>query len=267
MLLHAGQRVIGLSSADPELTRDLAQLLGAYRLPPSSPAAEPDEWIRVVQTRDGAWYVGEARGVETPCGSHSEAVDAAEFLVTHRLLDALATHLHLHGAGCAVGDGAVLALGPSGAGKSSLALHWSMTGHATYGDDIVLLGDDAQIHPFKRLFRIHPDRIRRYGDACRRVGDPDPDEEWFDPASAGGWAEPAAVRVMALARYVPDASLDIVEVPPTEALAALLAAVMPTGRAATDGFDALVGVAARARMVHVTFCDAADAAAALVELA
>lgn len=266
MLLRAGRRVIGLASTDRELARDLARLLEGYRVPERLRSAAADAWIEI-RVADGLWYVGAAGGAGTECGSRAEAADAAEYCVTLLLLEAFRAHLHLHAAGCATPTGAVLALGPSGAGKSSLALHWSVTGRAVYGDDIVLLDDDAQIRPFKRLFRVHPDRIRRYGDAVRRVGEPDPDEEWFDPASAGGWAEPSEVRLLALARYVPGAPHGITQVPPTEALAALLAAVMPTGRSPTDGFDTLVGVAAHARMVQVTFGDATDAADALVELA
>ncbi|HKI94792.1 MAG TPA: hypothetical protein VJ992_05820 [Gemmatimonadales bacterium] len=266
MLLRAGDRVVGLASADAEAAHALARLLDAYRAPDPSPAAVADEWVRI-RVADGIWYVDDARGAETACRSCAEAVDAAEHFVTLRLLDALDTHLHLHAAGCALPAGAVLALGPSGAGKSSLALHWSVTGHAVYGDDIALVDDDAHVHPFKRLFRVHPDRIARYGDACRRLGDPDPDEEWFDPGAVGGWAGPAPVRVLALARYVPGAPLAITRMLPAESLAALLAAVMPTGRSATEGFDTLLGMSARTPMVRVTFGEAAEAADALVEMA
>lgn len=266
MLVRAGRRVLGIASADAEVAHALVRLLDAYRVADPSLAAAAEKWIRI-RVLGGRWYVGDARGAESECGTRADAVDAAEYFVTLHLLEALSSHLHLHAAGCALPSGAVLALGPSGAGKSSLALHWSVTGHAVYGDDIALLDDDARVHAFKRLFRVHPNRIRRYGDACRRTGEPDADEEWFDPASQGGWADAADTRLIALARYAPGASLAISRVAPADALAALLAAVMPTGRSAADGFDALLSVAARTPMVRVTFGEAAEAADALVEMA
>jgi len=257
-------RVVGCRTSDAAMARALARLLAPYRAPAPAGDAEIAEWV-TVRHEHGTWLVGDPRGGEVACADRAAARDTAEYFLTLRLLDALADHVHVHASGVALGAGAVLALGHSGAGKSSLALHWSVTGHPVYGDDVVLLGDDGRARAFMRAFRVDPARLDRYGGRAIPLVPAVDDEAWFAPGAHGGWAVPAAPTLLADVRFEPGARLEMATGSRAEALALLVAATLQTGRVRDAAFDTLLRAVSGARLVHVVFGDAVEAAAALAE--
>lgn len=202
-----------------------------------------------------------------------DLLNAIEFGVTHFLLLGERDLTHLHAAGAVVPErgarGAVLALGPSGSGKSSIALFWARAGLPLLGDDIVLLGDEAELRPFPRSLKVRSERLRDAGivPPGPRLFDPETLEARYDPAHGAGWAEPGVrAAVVARVRWTPGAALRIEPMATADALRLVLDSVLDTGVGPHESFARVAELLDRARCVDVTFGEAAEAARALIEL-
>jgi len=214
----------------------------------------------------GWWVAGGSRG-RTAFETAAQAVDDLEYRLTLHLLGFAADHPHLHASGAVIDGRAVLAVGPSGAGKSSLALAWSTSGYRVLGDDIALLERHGRVTPFARLFGVPTGLLS----ACGVPADEDLDplagdgESWFDPARAGGWADPdpIPVAIVAAIRHRADPATVIRDLPASEIVALLVGSLLESGRPPADSFDAISELAVVARGVHVTYGDPANASAAL----
>lgn len=201
---------------------------------------------------------------------------AVEALLARALLDTVSNRVHLHAAGVEVGEDALLALGAGGVGKSSLALSWSVMGLPVLGDDVVLVGPDGRAESFRRLFKVDPDRLRSHGvdPASTPAWSEAWSEAWFDPRVAGGWSGRAlTVRVgVLLARVKARGSADADSGGPTllepaDALAGLLASVVPTGLSRGAAVDPILRLLDGCDAYRLSFASSARAAARLVELA
>ncbi len=228
----------------------------------------PAETSCVLSKESDGWAVTDALGGRTLFTSIHDAINAIEYALTLTLLTALPEFLHLHASGAHGSDGAVLALGGSGAGKSSLATSWCATKMPVLGDDIVLIGPDGVVHPFKRLFGVHPHRLVDLGitQSPELAALSDPGESYFDPGPVSGWAMPQRVKTLGIVQYRPGASLSMEPVNTGAALAALVASAMPSGSTAQQRFEGLARVAERAHAVRVTFGDSVQAAEMLASL-
>jgi hypothetical protein len=217
----------------------------------------------------GRFHVLASGRAPVACADHASLVAHAEFVLTELLLEQAGHLAHLHASGAALNGHAVLALGPSGAGKSSLALAWHRLGLPVYGDDVVLVDQDGRARAFPRLFKVEPLVVTDLGielgaTPYHGLG---PGPAWFDPAVGAGWADPAAVAVLAFARYEAGAGVRTRDLRRSEALRLVLPALMQSGLTAADAFDRLVRMVRGARAVEVRFGSAAAAAAALAEAA
>jgi hypothetical protein len=258
--------VVGVRTPDAPTAQMITRLIPYYAV---DGTRDDVEFLHELDTSDNNWILTEPGGERTLFASLGEVYDALEYLVSIALLRCMDGFVHLHAAGAATERAAVLALGQSGAGKSTLALRWSLSGLRVFGDDTVLLDDAGQVHPFRRLFDVHRDRLAEYD--CPIDSDlpelTDEDEVWFDPAAGSGWAEPSKIARIAVVRYQSGVPLSIVPMRKPQMLAAISASVMPTGLTASNAFDRLVDICATAETLEVTFGDSREAATALASLA
>ncbi len=215
---------------------------------------------------EAAWAVGAAGDTPEPLDELSDALAAMENLIADRLLGQNAQLAHLHAAGFVADSAAVVMLGPSGAGKSSLALEMSLRGRATLGDDILFIAEDGMATPFKRLFKVHPQRLAQHSVPANPSLDwlSDDEEAWFDPGTAGGWAESAPVQRVAHVRYERGASLAVRPLTKPETLSLLMASLFPLGLGPAECLDRLLHVAHSASGVELVYGDIARAADALI---
>ena len=236
-------------------------------------ADPPPVRIRVRGARNGYRIEGEAellnglKAVTT--ATRMEALVRVEAAVARGLLSLRPEVAHVHGAGSVLGGGGVLALGDSGAGKSTLAFHWSMSGRPLLGDDVVLLDAEGRIHPFRRVVKVPSDRVVERGLDPRETlywSDGSP-EAWFDPRRAGGWARrPVRPSVIALLGRTSGGGARLEDVDPAEALAEILAGVLPTGASQAESIDPIRSMLLRARVVRVSYENSRGAAELLERL-
>jgi energy-coupling factor transporter ATP-binding protein EcfA2 len=251
---------------DPALCKALVGMFPAYeavadRLLTAAPPA-----VRVRQRVDG--HVVEPRDNDPLfCGDIGSLIAGYEHAVTEALLAACPELIHLHASGAVVRGQALLILGPSGAGKSSIAFALSHAGHASLGDDIVLLDSDGAARPFKRLFKIAPALLESVGVQPEETPfwTPDNHEAWYDPRRYGGWAGPAPVSVIVLVRHRAKGELQVSEVDPPPLLNTLMHSLMNSGLDRARAFDVLADVAERARRLDVVFSSAVEAPEAILQ--
>jgi hypothetical protein len=240
----------------------------AYAAGPVS-SAPRDAALRVERT-ESAWLITSAVQSDPVVSATFNAfVDDCEYCLTEIFLQGCADVVQLHASGWATDAGAVLVLGPSGAGKSSLATQANLNGLAAFGDDLVLIGDDRKAAPFKRLFKSDPELLRRLGwDPAGTVfWDPESEEAWFDPARAGGWAEPASVRTVAVVRFGAGEPLAVEERSAADGLSLLVHSCFETGLGKAEAFSRLTGLVEGASVLEVRFGDGEEAVRALSEWA
>ena len=224
--------------------------------------------LRVVPGTDGfVLLTGEGRAT---FDSLPDLLAAVEFAVVNDLLaqDDLSTHLHA--AGAITPFGAVLVSGPSGAGKSSLALAWSLAGHTLLGDDVVRLDREGLLGPFPRLLKVDPTLLAQHGLAPEDTPawDPESDEAWFDPTTAGGWAQAGSrAAVVARIEYGARHGMRVREEEAGVGLRILLDAVQATGLRTEESMDRFIGLLEGVRVFDVRFGSSRDAARVIAELA
>lgn len=204
----------------------------------------------------------------TRCPDLHEAVAVVERALTLELLRGDGHHTHLHASAAAGAHGAVLAVGRSGAGKSTLAYHWSRTGHAVFGDDIVALDAHGRLHAFPRPLKVDAARLRDRGEDPERTParDPSASDVWIVPDPVTGWGAPATrIECMAAIEYRRGRPTTVEPLPATAGLRAMLDAIHRTGAPRSESLDRLIRTIETARIVQVVFGDAADAARILLE--
>lgn len=254
---------IAITSPSSEIARQVTALFPSYAVPEYDASANETYHLCGLQS---AWVIGAAGDTPEPVDELSDALAAVENLVAVRLLGLNAQLTHLHAAGFVADSAAVVVLGQSGAGKSSLALEMSVRGLATLGDDVLFIAEDGVAAPFKRLFKVHPQRLTERSVPTSPSLDwlSDEEEAWFDPATAGGWATPTPISRVAHIRYERGASLTVRSLTKPETLSLLIASLFPLGLGPDDCFDRLLHVASAASGVDLVYGDAARAADALV---
>ncbi len=224
--------------------------------------------MRVLPESDGfALHVQDAR--ET-FDSVPDLLAAIEFAVVNDLLAQDVGSTHLHAAGAMTERGAVLVSGPSGAGKSSMALAWSLAGHRLLGDDVVRLDENGLLGPFPKLLKVDPLLLPEHGLAPEDTPawDPEADEAWFDPTTAGGWANKGS-RAAVLAR-IEYGDLERTQIREEEAgvgLRILLDSVQATGLRREESMDRFIALLEGVRVFDVRYASSRDAARAIAELA
>jgi hypothetical protein len=205
--------------------------------------------------------VGAPGQATTEWATRLEAIEAYEWILTERLLEAVGDRVHLHASGCVAHGGAILVLGSGGAGKSSIAFGWHRLGIPVLGDDIVLLEAGGRAAPFRRLFKLDPMLLSEAGIVVEETPgwEAGSAEAWFEPSERGSWAEPAQVRVVAIVRHVGGTDLAVRDLSKAHGLSALAASVVSSGRSKVEGYDLLVDAIRGARVVDLTFGSAAAA--------
>jgi hypothetical protein len=160
---------------------------------------------------------------------------------------------------------AVLALGGSDAGKSSLALAWSVAGHPSLGDDIILLEEQGHAGSFPRVFKVAPEVLESLGlePSETPFWSEATGEAWYTPDAGPGWAEAAPVGLIAVCRHRPGAGVSTETLDRADGLNCLLHSVMPSGLDTAASFPAIVEALADAEVLRVDFESAASAAAAI----
>lgn len=255
-----GEGVVGLITPSSGIADHITRFLPDYAVPFEEVELDETYWIRET---DGVWKVGlEGTSVVDTLETIEDVLNAVEQLAVTRLLGVTPCTAQVHAAGTVVGGEAIMLLGGAGAGKTSIALKWSSSGLPVLGDDLVLLDGDGVALPFRRLFIAPAARLVQLG------VDPDPDlewlsdekEAWFDPLSAGGWAEPAPISTIALVQHVPDKAMEVTDLPKPEALSALLASLLPTGLDSTQAFERCAAAVQRSKTLRVSFPDSTVAA-------
>lgn len=252
---------VTLVTDDRALAAPLRRLFPAYVRDGASTASP-----HIIVRRTGPGYRVETdRRAPVTCHTKIEVMATCEFALGEALLASCPDYVHLHAAGAVVPSGAVLALGRAGAGKSSLALAWSRRGHAALGDDVVLLDAQGRAHAFCRFFKVSPALLEESGvdPTATPFWVPESVDAWYDPADGAGWADPAPVAAIVLARFQRGAPLRIRSASSAEGLNALVHSVLPLGRDRHTAFDVLARLVERAPVCEVTFGDAAAAAAVL----
>lgn len=254
---------ITITSPSFEIARQVAALFPSYAVDDcDAPGSEEYHLCGL----GPAWVVGAAGDTPEPVDELSDALAAVENLIAVRLLGQNAQLAHLHAAGFVADGAAVVMLGPSGAGKSSLALEVSLRGLASLGDDVLFITEDEVAAPFKRLFKVHRQRLTQHSVPTNPSLDwlGDDEENWFDPATAGGWAEPTPIHRVAHVRYERGASLSVRPLSKPETLSLIIASLFPLGLGPQNAFDRLLHVANSASGIELVYGDAARAADALV---
>lgn len=188
-----------------------------------------------------------------------------EWVLTETFLARLTGVVQIHACGVVREGAAALVLGPAEAGKSSVAMRWSVSGLPVLGDDIVLVDPDGAVRPFPRLFKVDPERLRDAGVDPSRTPfwTRDAGEAWFDPCGAGGWAEPAAARLVLIADRTGERAPGFRPLAPSEGLRALLAGRFPGGLGGAAAFEALARLVEGAECARLTFPGAAHACSAI----
>ncbi len=267
-IFETGGGSISVTTDDPTVAAIVRGLFPEYRVTTSGHGAITS--YGVTGSPDNTWIVeGLEQGQLRSFGSLEAAIADLEFALTTDILGSFPDHLHLHASGAVKGNSAILATGPSGSGKSSIGLWWSVNGYPVTGDDIALIDERCRVTPFKRLFKVQAGVLESANldpsdSLCWKVGD---SEAWFDPLTAGGWSDTAAVSVVAAVHFSPGANLSVKPLSKSSALKVLLAGVMESGRSREESFDTLLQLAQTVQCVEVHFGDAREAAVAIVALA
>lgn len=219
-------------------------------------AESADEAPAVTVRREGGHYVIRRAGdpaevVQVP--SLAAALGPLEWALTCELLAASGHLVQIHAAGCTLGGRAIVMLGPSGVGKSTLAYLWSRAGIPLLGDDVVCVDRSALLQPFKRLFKLDPAAVIRAGATLEDtpLWAAESDEAWYDPVAGAGWAQPAPLAAVLLARRRVDAPATFRPLTKVDALAALMASVIPTGLTGGAAFEVLASAIQSARAFAV----------------
>lgn len=205
----AGAVAVTVESVD--LAEALERCFPDYVVTNGSRATSPDHVLTVRVEADG-FTATEPDGSTRSCATLTEILSVSEFAVARALLARCDGYVPLHASGAAVqGERGVLALGKPGAGKSSLAICWHHAGHPGLGDDAVLVGTDARVHPFKRLYEVDAALLPEIGlrPADTPLWEVGSTEAWYDPAETVGWAGPTRIAVVAVVRYRPGAALTL----------------------------------------------------------
>ena len=254
------------SAADEELAGMVRGFFPRYECDGEAPGTA-SSCLSIARLGEGFLVERDVPPTSDRCETLADAVDQIEFRLAEMFLGAYGSHVQLHASGCVVEGRAVLAVGRSGAGKSSLATYWSVHGNPSLGDDVVLLGAQAEAEPFMRQFKVAPAILRRLGldPTLTPFWQPDSDEAWFDPERCGGWASPTPVGLVALVDFTAGASLQVERVEPAHALNLLLHSCLPSAADGRQRFDRLVSLVERAPVVSVRFGDVEAAAEFLLK--
>lgn len=172
----------------------------------------------------------------------------------------------VHAGGSVVAGRAVLLAGPSGSGKSSLTAGLAFRGHATLGDDVVLLGAGGRAHPVRRLLKVEEPARTLLGlpEGEPRLRALWPEAWFFEPEDLGSrWAEPAPVRAIAFLSRA-DAGTRLEDLGGPDALPELLGGVLTPERISNAAFDAAAAALSEARCLRLTYADAPSALRALL---
>jgi hypothetical protein len=252
--------------ADPQLSEDASRFYNAraFRV---DERCEGDLPVIAVAADAGGFSI-DAPGMPTAfCDSRTDALVVLEHALTNALLDTCRGLAHVHAAGAVIQGKAVVALGGSGAGKSSLALAWTLAGHPSLGDDVVLLDETGGARPFERYFKVAPDVLRLLGvnPEATPFWDPSTQEAWYTPEDGPGWASPSAIGLVAICSRSSGSPLSILPGSPAEGLNALVHSRMGTGLDAARSFPLLHRVVTDAEVLHVQFESASEAATAIEE--
>ncbi len=255
-----------LAVEDASLRQPLSHLFPTYQIEVESPEPASAPAI-TVSARGGEYVVHPSEGVPSYCKDSSKLLAVCEFALTQAFLAACASFVQLHASGAVVNGRAVLALGAAGAGKSSLALSWHRAGHPGLGDDVVFVDQQGHAHPFKRLYEVQTDFLAAVGiePGATCLWEAGSEEAWYDPGSGAGWAEPAPVSTIAVARFRHGAKLSIEPLSRTGVLNALLHSQLPSGPTPGRRFDSLARLVEGAQAFEVVFGSAVEAAQAIAE--
>ncbi|MGD2175981.1 MAG: hypothetical protein PVJ27_11305 [Candidatus Brocadiaceae bacterium] len=256
-------RRLALAVEAPSLVDQLARLFPACA--DAQPLGDRDPPQFRVTEEDGGFVFTAADGKRSRFDDAVELAMTVEFALTEAFLHEHREHAHVHAGGVVTPRGAVLFLGRAGAGKSSLAFSWCRRGAPALGDDVVMLDVQGRAHAFRRLFKLDPTFLRAAGiplastpfwleGSCTA---------WWDAGDAAGWAEPAAVVALVIARFEAGVPAEVHEVPRRDALNALAHSLMASGLNRTASFRTLSKVVESAAPLEVRFGSAAEAVDAL----
>ncbi|MEX2527578.1 MAG: hypothetical protein WEA09_08060 [Gemmatimonadota bacterium] len=229
----------------------------------------PDETILLESGTDG-FHVSRGDRIAGPL-SPEDAFVAFELELSRALLEHQPT-LPLHGGGAAGSSGAVLLSGPGESGKSTLTASLALAGYPVFGDDVILVdGSSGYIQPFPRLLKLtEPARsslgIPEKDRWARRF--PLVDATLIHPRGLGsGWSPPAPLTAVIFPHRDPDWQENPrwEPVPPSRAMALLMAQRIFPVRDPGRDFQILADVVGAASTVEVHYREAAQLVGRLEE--
>ncbi|HXV87237.1 MAG TPA: hypothetical protein VD793_11080 [Gemmatimonadales bacterium] len=255
--LVAGKRV-RLGIDDRSLEATLRVLYPPYEVPARSAPGHADLQVR---TENGTWIVQEGP-FSHRCLTTIEVAEVVEFALTRAFQRCISAAAQVHAAGVIVGPGAVLLVGPEGAGKTSLAFHLSRAGRAVLTDDVTVILSSGRAQGLKRLFKVDPEVLQEAGvpleSTC--LWHAGATAAWYDPTVAGGWAEEALVRAVALLDRQPGARPEVRPLGRADALNYLFHSRFATGVRGPDALEALASATQAALPLRLTFGSASAGA-------